>query len=234
MELLQKLTTAVRGGTREILELAVDANGLRIFAQEIHDSEAAIQQARREWCQVSAERIRLQREADSLQSAMDEKERQIHMALDHGQEGLAREVAQWMADNEPFLSDLRKKQRQLEEQEARLKRHLQSAIRRIEDYRRELRMVRAMASAQSATRKIVDKADILPARLGELQVSLQRIKDRQQLFADRMAAADLIDSELSGPTLDERLAEMESGARPGSAEVILERIREKRKGARPE
>ena len=51
MGLIQKLTTAVRGGTREIIELAVDASGLRIFAQESHDCEGAIQQAKQEWCQ---------------------------------------------------------------------------------------------------------------------------------------------------------------------------------------
>ena len=36
MYLIEKLVTAMRGGTREVLESAVDANALRILAQEIY------------------------------------------------------------------------------------------------------------------------------------------------------------------------------------------------------
>lgn len=35
--LIEKLATAVRGGTREVLETAVDANALRILGQEIYE-----------------------------------------------------------------------------------------------------------------------------------------------------------------------------------------------------
>ena len=45
--LIQKLSTAVRGGTREALETAVDANAIRIFSQEIHESERQLQRNRK-------------------------------------------------------------------------------------------------------------------------------------------------------------------------------------------
>lgn len=38
--LLNKLATALRGGTREVLASAVDANALRILGQEIYECEA--------------------------------------------------------------------------------------------------------------------------------------------------------------------------------------------------
>lgn len=233
MGLIQKLASAVRGGSREILELAVDANGLRILAQEIHECEVAIGQAKQDWCRVSAERIRLKREAENLQSAIAEKERQAISALDHGQEDLAREVAQWIAGNEPVLSDLCEKKRQLEAQEAQLEHGLQIAIQEVQDYRRELRMAQAMASAQSATRKFADKAHILPQRLNEMQDSLQCIKERQQAVADMMVAAQSIDNALSGHLLDRRLAEINSVPLAGSAEAVLERIRKKRADVLP-
>lgn len=233
MGLIGKLATAVRGGSRELLELAIDANGLRILGQEIHECEVAIGQAKQDWCRVSAERIRLKREAETLQSAIVEKERQALSAWDDGQQDLAREVAQWIAAKEPVLSDLRDKKRQLEAQEAQLKHGLQIAIQEVQDYRRELRMAQAMASAQSATKKFADKAHLLPHRLNEMQYSLQRIKERQQAFADTMAAAQSIDHALSGQLLDRRLAEMESAPLAGSAEAVLERLRKSRETRSP-
>ena len=38
MSVLKKIMTAVRGGAREVGELIVDANGTRIFEQEIKDA----------------------------------------------------------------------------------------------------------------------------------------------------------------------------------------------------
>ena len=37
-----KLATAQRGATREVLESAVDANAIRIFAQEIYECDASL------------------------------------------------------------------------------------------------------------------------------------------------------------------------------------------------
>lgn len=225
MGLINKLATAVRGGTREVLELAVDANGLRIFAQEIHECEAAIGRAKHDLCQVSAERIRLQREADGLQADLDRKTKQAEMALQQGEEDLAMEAAKWIAGNELLLSDIRSKKGRLEAHEDQLKQGLRTAIAEVQDYRRELRMAQATASAQSATQKISNCSDTIVDCFDEMQTSLQRIKAGQQHFADTLAAARSIDSELSSKSLDQRLAALESESKSGSAEAVLERIR---------
>ncbi len=209
------------------MESAVDANGLRILAQEIHECETAIARAKQDLCRVSAERIRLQREGDALESAIERKTRQAAMALDRGEEGLAREAAQWIADNEPLLADQREKQQRLEARVGRLKQGLQTVTRDVQAYRRELRMVQATASVQSASEKLSRRSDTIDVRLGGMQTSLQRIKARQQAFADRMAAAESIENDLSDRQLDRRLAALESGTPPGSAEAVLERIRKR-------
>lgn len=234
MGLIKKLATAVRGGTREVLELAVDANGLRILAHEIHECEATIGRTKQDLCQVSAERIRLQREADELKVNLDRKTRQAGIALQRDEEDLAMEAAQWIADNEPLLSDLRSKQGRLEAHEDQLKQGLRTAIAEVQDYRRELRMAQATASAQSATQKISNHSEKIVDRLGDMQTSLQRIKAGQQHFADTLAAARSIDSELSSTSLDQRLTALESEPKSGSAGAVLERIRSQQVKARPE
>ena len=40
MSILKKIATAFRGGAREVGELIVDANGTRIFEQELKDAQA--------------------------------------------------------------------------------------------------------------------------------------------------------------------------------------------------
>lgn len=42
-----KLWTALRGGVREIGDAVVDANGIRIFEQEIKDAQANIATAKK-------------------------------------------------------------------------------------------------------------------------------------------------------------------------------------------
>lgn len=225
MELIRKLTTAIRGGTREVLELAVDANGLRIFAQEIADCEDAIRKAREDLCEVSVERIRLQREADNLAAAICRKEDQATRALQQQDEALARDAARWIARRECELNDQREKQHLLEAHEAQLKEGLRAAVRQVEDYRRELRLARATASARSATERIAGKADTIHIRVVDMKGSLDRIKERQQAFADRMAAMERIDADLSDQALEERLEALDGHQSPDSADAVLARLR---------
>jgi len=46
MSILRKIMTAVRGGAREVGELVVDANGTRIFEQEIQDAKTHLNKAK--------------------------------------------------------------------------------------------------------------------------------------------------------------------------------------------
>ena len=46
MSIFNKIFTALRGGASEIGETIIDANGIRIFEQEIRDSEKNIHEAK--------------------------------------------------------------------------------------------------------------------------------------------------------------------------------------------
>ena len=46
MSILKKMFTALRGGVREVGESIVDANGIRIFEQEIEDAKNALNKAK--------------------------------------------------------------------------------------------------------------------------------------------------------------------------------------------
>ena len=51
MSILKKIATAFRGGAREVGELIVDANGTRIFEQEIKDAQDHMHKAKHPPCE---------------------------------------------------------------------------------------------------------------------------------------------------------------------------------------
>ena len=57
MSILKKIMTAIRGGAREVGELVVDANGTRIFEQEIKDAKTHLDRAKRDLTDVMAKQM---------------------------------------------------------------------------------------------------------------------------------------------------------------------------------
>ncbi len=227
MDLLKKIGTAFRGGSREVLEGVVDANSIRILTQEIHDADITVQSAKQNLCNVSAERIRLERESERLTQTLEEKEIQAVAALKDGNNKQAEKIAQWIADNEAISADLCKKHEQLEVHEADLKQGLLTVINQIEHYRRELRMVRATESAQSAVKKISSQENKFPKQLADVKSSLVRIREKQQNFSDKLAAAKSIESELSGYVLGDQLCDKKQMGSPDMAATVLKRLGDK-------
>lgn len=227
MNVFAKLFTAVRGSVREAAEVVVDANALRIFEQEIHECESVIQCIKRDLASVVAEKLRLGREIEALQSAIQERENQAVKVIQAGQESLARQAAELIAEKERILVDHRKGYCQLVEHEARLEKTLRAAISKVKDYRHELRLARATASHQRTFRLLATHTDTVGGKLGDIQDSLERIRQNQQDFADQLQAMEQINRSLSEEALDDRIQNA-LGSDP--VELILERIRKKTAG----
>ena len=68
MNILQKLMTLFRGSVREIGESVVDANGTRIFEQEIKDAEVQLKEATGSLTLVMAKAKQAERELDALKA----------------------------------------------------------------------------------------------------------------------------------------------------------------------
>ena len=66
MSIFSKIMTAVRGGATEAGQAIVDANAIRIFEQEIRDSENAIEKGKRDLTGVMADKIKEERKAAEI------------------------------------------------------------------------------------------------------------------------------------------------------------------------
>src|SRR5690349_14641511 len=114
MSMWSKLITLLRGGAYEAGEAVVDANALRILDQEIRDADNALNRARDDLATLVAKRRMMEKDLQNLQDQSRRYESSARAALAKGDQALAREVAQRIADLEteantktPQLADMR-------------------------------------------------------------------------------------------------------------------------------
>ena len=196
MNIFQKIVTALRGGMREAGETVVDANAIRIFEQEIHDAKEQVEAARRSLTTVMAKKVAAEREVNMTQKSLSENEGYASKALDQGDDALALEVAGKVARLEAQLGEQREALDAYSGHVDRLKEQVQAAERQLNEYERQLSMVRTTDRVQKATAAITDNFASSDSRLLTARDSLERIRARQQAFEDRMKAGRELEAEL--------------------------------------
>ena len=227
MNIFKKIITAVRGGAREAGEAIVDANSTRIFEQEIRDSEKHIIIAKRDLTEVIAKQMQAERELNQLQTSIKEHEGYAVQALEQGNEALAIEVDEKIAELENSASDQQQANESYLKSAAHLKDLIKKSERQLTDYKRQLSMVKITESVQKATSAITDNFVASNSKLLNAKDSLERIKQKQAMFDDKLKAAEQLDSETNGDSLQSKLKEAGIGAQQSSAQSILDRLKKK-------
>ena len=196
--LIEKLATAVRGGTREVLETAVDANAIRILGQEMYECESSLREAKQHLAQVMADKLRLQRQLEAQKTQLAAKETLICRYLEQGDEAAALVQADDFSQHEARLEQQQRQHDQLHAYEQRLLQTLKSTANKLEHYRAELRMAQATQHAQQAVGKLSRHANIHSDKFARMQDSLERIQQRHNAFDDQIQAQQDIDAYLNG------------------------------------
>ncbi|AVI66653.1 MULTISPECIES: PspA/IM30 family protein [Shewanella] len=225
MGILNKILTAFRGGATEVGQSIVDANSTRIFEQEIRDAEKHLTNAKRELTDVMAKEMQASREIDRLKRSIAEHEGYATQALDKGNEALAIEIAEKIAQLDQELSEQQSANDSFSAHAARLKDLVKKTERQLSDYQRQLSMVKTTESVQKATATITDSFASSNSKLLNAKDSLERIKARQQQFDDRLKAAETLADENSDKSLQAKLAEAGIGEQKSNANAVLDRIK---------
>ncbi|TVL03373.1 phage shock protein A [Shewanella algae] len=228
MGILNKILTAFRGGANEVGQSIVDANSTRIFEQEIRDAEKHLTKAKRELTDVMAKEMQASREIDRIKRAVAEHEDYATQALEKGNETLALEVAEIIAQLEMELAEQQTANDSFSAHAARLKDLVKKTERQLADYQRQLSMVKTTESVQKATASITDSFASSNSKLLNAKDSLERIKARQQQFDDRLKAAENLEAENSDQSLKAKLAEAGIGEQKSNASDVLERLKAKK------
>lgn len=208
MQLIQKLSTAMRGGTREVLEGAVDANALRILAQEIYECEASMRQSKQHLANVVAEKIGLKRQLDAQKAGAASKEEAIRKKLEQGDEAGAMQLAEALAAQETLVEKQQAHFDQLEGNETNLLQVLKNTAYTLGEYRTELNMAKATHEAQKSVGKLSIHQNIHSDKFAQVQDSLDRIRQRKETFDDQMQAMQEIDAHIKDePTQQQQRSE---------------------------
>ncbi|MDR1227472.1 MAG: PspA/IM30 family protein [Azoarcus sp.] len=231
MSVIGKIVTLLRGSARELGESIVDANGVRIYEQEIHDARNAIAQAKNDLTGVMAKEMQSARKIERVRTEIERLENLAIEALDKEKPTLAEEVAAQIAEQEAELDRQTQLHADYALQSTRLKDLIKASEAKVREHEREVQMARATESVYKATQSISENITSSGSKLIGAKESLERIKKRHEDLADRMAAADTLDRELGAKALEIKLAEAGIGEDAQRKEKVMERIRARREAA---
>ena len=223
MRIMAKLATAFRGGVRESAEVIIDANSLRIFAQEIHECDIHIKKTKQQLASIIAEKKRVEREVASSESIIDQYEKRLAELIQQNDEVGALKLAKQISVKESLLHRSQKHYEKLQDHEDQMQQTLQTMVNRFDHFRSEYRMAKSTGKMQSAQSKLSGSSSGVVSNFVDMQDSLDRIREKQQEFSDEMTAMDQINAQLYGGTVD---ADVEQNI---SAKEILDRVKRKLK-----
>lgn len=225
MSIFSKLITLFRGSAYDAGAAVVDANALRILDQEIRDADNALARARDDLATLVAKRRMTEKELQNLKDQSVRYEGSARAALSKGDEALATEVAQRIAELEgeialktPQLGDMRSA-------EERMHQTIAQTQQKVENLRREIDVVKVNDSVQRAQAAVASRGGSATAALGSAADSLKRIKERQAVQDEKFRAAGELEDRRTGADLDAKLAAAGILAGHTSASDVLARLK---------
>ena len=233
MNILKKIMTAIRGGTRELGESIVDSQGTRIFEQEIEDAKESLKNAKGDLTQVMAKEMQATRKVESMQKEIEKHEGFVSDALAKGEEKLALEIAGKVAEIEQEKALQVEAQLSYAKHIDKLKSMMEKAERQLKDYERQLTMVKTTENVQKATATITDNFGSTDSTLLSAKESLERIREKQQDFDDRNLAAEKLDNETNGKDLSDKMKDVGIGEIESGAQAVLDRLKAKNAKSKP-
>lgn len=225
MMIWRKVGTLFRASACEPAEKLVDANALRILAQELRETEQAMVQAKRELASLMAEGRQLERHNSQLERVIRERETQAREAMARGEDALAEELAEAIARDENLLAEQRQHADRLASQEKSLREQLRLAAHALQRYKREMSLARANHNAEQVLRQLGSQTSGLQAHLGDVAQSVERIRSRQSHRSDVNDALQELDREASGEDLEQRLQRAGIATGKQDASAVLARLR---------
>jgi phage shock protein A len=205
MSVWSKLSALFRGAAHEGAQSVVDANALRILDQEIRDADTAQAKARDDMAGLVARRRMLENEGKNFADQALKYEASARAALAKGDQALALEVAQRIADLERDAGVKAGQVAELKTAEARLRQVISQTDTKIEALRREIEVVKVNESVQRAQSAVVARTSGAGSSLGSAADSLKRIKERQAVREEKFRAAGELEDMRTGADLDAKL-----------------------------
>lgn len=227
MNVWAKMITALRGGVNEAGEAVVDSQALRILDQELRDAADELKQSKDSLAAIIARDKLSKEKAGRLKEKIAENEGYAMKALEKGDEKLAHDVAEKIADLEVQLKLEEETGAGYASSASDLRSAIQAAERDITRMKQQVDTVKATESVQRAQAAVSERHSGSNSKLRTAVDSLERIKERQDLRSAQMSAARDLANDLGDESLENRLEK--AGIKPHgkSADDVLARLKKK-------
>ncbi len=228
MSIFKKLFTAVRGGATEVGEAIVDTQAIRILEQELRDSKKAMNDAKTNLTAIMAEQMGVSRKVKELGEKITEHEGYAIQAMDKGDEALALDIAEKIAEQEQELTIQQGILDGYASKVTTLKKMIRQTERNIQAMAREVSVVKTTEKVQKANDLASAKFSGSNSSLRSATDSLERIKARQQKREDQSAAALELESDENGDDLQARLKKAGIVDAGSSGSSVLDRLKKQK------
>lgn len=230
MNVWSKLLTALRGGANEMGEAVVDSQALRILDQEIRDADAELRKSKEALAEIMAKHKLASDKVNKSAASIAEYEQYALKALEAGNETLAKEVAEKIANLEIEQAAEREQAEGFAASVAQLRKAVTQAEGNIKRLKQQVDTVKATESVQRAQMAVAQRYGGSQAKLQTAVESLERIKQKQAERAAKMeASAELAATSAPDDSLEAKLRAAGIKADSASADSVLARLKDKSK-----
>lgn len=228
MNVWSKLLTALRGGANEVGEAVVDSQALRILDQEIRDADVELRKSKEALAEIMARHKLANDKVTRSTASIAEYEQYALKALEAGNETLAKEVAEKIANLEIEQASEREQAEGFAASVAQLRKAVTQAEGNIKRLKQQVDTVKATESVQKAQMAVAQRYGGSQAKLQTAVESLERIKQKQAERAAKMeASAELAATSAPDDSLEAKLRAAGIKADGASADSVLARLKDK-------
>ena len=234
MNIWAKMMTALRGGVNEAGEAIVDSQALRILDQEVREAAAELDQSKNSLAEMMARQKVSQDKSQQLRQHIETHEGYALQALEKGDEALALEVAEKIAELEQQHSQEQAAANSYADSVTQMKTAIVQTQRNIQRLKQQLDTVKASESVHRAQAAVAQRHSGSHAKLRTAMDSLQRIKEKQALRDAELAAASELAEEAPELSLQNKLEQAGILVQGNRSEDILARIKTRKSGGSAE
>ena len=224
------ILTLIRGRAYDAEQAFIDRNAMPLLAQQIRDAAGAIQSARRAVAIAVAQNEQDKSQHAAIVGRIADLETRAVAALQKGNDELARQAAEAIAELEAERDSSEKAQAQFATTIAKLKATVRSSEARLQGLQRGERLARATEQTQKLDAVCNDGSGL--ANLDEAEETLARLRAYQDRCEIATSALKEMDAANRPAIIIEKLANAGFGAPLGpSADDVLARLRERMNSA---
>ncbi len=220
------ILTLIRGRAFEAEQAFIDRNAVPLLAQQIRDAASAIQSARRAVAVAVAQNEQEKSQHAAIAGRIADLENRAVAALQKGNDELARQAAEAIAQLEAERDASEKAQAQFTATIGKLKATVRASEARLQELQRGERLARATEQTQKLTAACDDNSGL--ATLDEAEETLARLQAYQNRCEIAASTMKEMDAASRQATIIEKLANAGFGAPLGpSADDVLARLRDR-------